>query len=311
MSKFKPVYDYYDIACGLDIVKYLERIGFKPFEWQSIVCRSPSKRKIVNGSRQSGKSTISSAKPCHMAKYSPKSQILVLAPTQRQAELNMEKIRDFIAHDKHYPKITRSSDSQIKLANESIIRIVIATDNSARGYSRPSMIILDEASRIPDVVYKSGVRPMLTDNADCEMILISTPFGRAGFFYEAWESTSRVWDKYEVRSPWDTDPLDQWHLFKHESNAEFMHTLTDKGVKFFYSPRHFDKQEQEENLQAMGILQYRQEYCCEFVEKNDAVFTYADLDRMYSNTIEPVEKKEGEAPAAELLIPKRIGGRFF
>ncbi|NCC91281.1 MAG: hypothetical protein EOM01_13135, partial [Spirochaetia bacterium] len=202
------------VLYGLSRSHYIAALGWKPFEWQSQVLKSQHKRKIINGSRQSGKSTIVSSVPCHTAKYYPKSLSIILAPTEAQAIEDILKVKEFIASDPSYPDIKRDSQDEIALANKSRILVIPATERSARGYSRPRTIVLDEASRIPDVVYKSGVRPMLTDNSDAELFAISTPNGKQGFFYEAYSSSER-WERYEIRSPWQINPRDNWHLVEY------------------------------------------------------------------------------------------------
>ncbi len=306
------VYDYSELALGLNRDLYLRSIGFKPFEWQSRFLRDQSKMKVLNGSRQCGKSTITSAEACHKSRFTNKALTIIEAPTEVQAGLDMEKLYDFIAHDKHYPKIERKSDSQITLVNNSKIRVVIATDKSSRGYSNPDMIILDEASRIPDIVYRSGVRPMLTDNAKCELILLSTPFGKDGFFYRAWNSDSGAWSKYEVRSPWTVLESDQRTLIEHVMTEEEKERRKKLGINFYYSPRHRDYEEQSENLREMGIQQYLQEYCCDFVETEHAAFSYQDIDTMFSSPVEdteplliPVDEEEDE------IALRKVGGEFF
>ena len=72
-------------AYGLSRDRYIESLGWRPFAWQSQVLQSRHKRKLINGARQSGKSTIVSSVPCHTAKYYPKSLSIVLAPTEAQA----------------------------------------------------------------------------------------------------------------------------------------------------------------------------------------------------------------------------------
>lgn len=315
LARVEPQYDFYEVACGIDTYTYLARIGAKedhiPFDWQRDVCRSPSKRKIICGARQSGKSDIVSAKSCHRAKYFPKSLILILAPTEDQAKIDMGKILEYISWDESYPTITAQNARELKLSNRSEIKIIIASERSARGYSKPSLLILDEASRIGDEVYKSGVRPMLTKSPDSELILISTPYGKRGFFYEAWIDKTNVWDKYEVRSPWETNALDQWTLYEHHPGPEFFEERKRNGVKFYYSPRHDVFDEQQENLRAMTIRLYRQEYCCEFVETDEAVFTYQDLQKMFEENLVEASEDEPQVAAGGLLIPKKIGGKFF
>ena len=306
------VYDFSELALGFNRDLYLKSIGFKPFEWQTMFLKDQCRMKILNGARQCGKSTITSAEACHKARFKNKALVIIEAPTEVQAGLDMDKLFDFIAHDKHYPKIERKSDSQIVLVNGAKIRVVIATDKSSRGYSNPDMIILDEASRIPDIVYRSGVRPMLTDNTKCEMILLSTPFGKDGFFYRAWNSDSRAWSKYEVRSPWTVLESDQRTLLEHEMSDEEREHRRKLGIKFFYSSRHRNHDEQSENLREMGIQQYLQEYCCEFVETEHAAFAYTDIDAMFSGPIE--DDEPSLLPADEMedeIALRKVGGEFF
>jgi hypothetical protein len=50
-----------------------------------------------------------------------------------------------------------------------------------------------------------------------------------------------------------------------------------------------NKQEQEFNLSEMGTMMYKQEYGCEFVEPEDQVFGYDEIERLISSTTEPLE----------------------
>lgn len=267
---------------GLSRAHYISSLGFTPFEWQKAVLSSRHKRKHINGARQSGKSTIVSAAPCHTAKYYPKSLSIILAPTEAQAVEDVLKVKDFIALDPTYPKMVRSSQEEIALENGSRIIVVPATETSARGYSMPRTMVLDEASRIPDVVYQSGIRPMLTDNPECELFIISTPNGKQGFFYEAYASSTR-WERYEIRTPWEVDKSDPWNLQPHIDEAIYRKDMLRKGIMAWYSPRHYRLDEQLDQLEAMGMQLYRQEYCCEFVEQEDMVFSYEDLDLAFSS----------------------------
>jgi hypothetical protein len=275
-----------DLLFTLSRVKYVQSLGFTPFNWQSDILNSQSRRKIINGARQAGKSTIIASTPCHRAKYFSKSLSVVLAATERQAVEDIEKIKDFMSADTFYPDVVRDSDSLIELANGSRILVVPATEKAARGYSNPDIIILDEASRIEDAVYRSGVRPMLTDNEKCELIAISTPNGRSGFFAKAYESDR--WERYEVRAPWEISE-DGWSLETAGDETLYRKHLATKGIKAYYSPRHHSLEEQQENLEEMGADMYRQEYLCQFVEPDSQVFSYDEISAMFSGEAEKVD----------------------
>jgi hypothetical protein len=282
-----------ELLHALSPYHYVRSLGFKPYEWQKAILRSPHKRKVINGARQAGKSTIVSAKPCHIAKHYPGSVSIIIAATEKQAFLDMEKVRDFIAHDPQYPKRERLSEHLITLAYGSWIMVVPATEKAARGPSAPRLILLDEASRIEDIVYTSGVIPMLTENPDCELISISTPNGKQGFFYKSFNNPK--WERYEIRSPWE--PVDlEFRLIPAIPEEEYRKRCAAKGIIGFDSPRHRNQQEQEFNLGEMGPLMYRQEYGPQFVEPEDQVFSYDDIERMMGSTAEPLDTEEiGEA----------------
>lgn len=281
-----------DLLFTLSPLAYIRSLGFSPFDWQADIITSSHKRKAVNGARQSGKSTITSGKPCHGARFFPGSLSIILAATEKQAVEDMEKIKDFMSLDQEYPAIVRDSDSLIELDNRSRILVVPATEKAARGYSAPRIIIMDEGSRIEDGVYRSGVIPMLTDNEECELILISSPNGRNGFFYKAHQSPR--WERYEVRSPWDVLDLDM-RLVPAGEEKDYRKRRAKHGIKAYYSPRHHNHDEQQMNLEEMGPLMYRQEYCCEFVEPDDQVFGYDEIAAAFSSQAKPLAIDVGVA----------------
>jgi len=283
-----------DLANQLDPLRYTLGLTPNRFLWQQRVLASTHKRKLINGARQSGKSTIIAAKPAHLGRFFYGCMAIVVGATEKQATEDMEKIKDYISRDPHYPRIVRDSDSLLETEHGTRILVVPATEKGARGYSNPDitgnrkidLIILDEAARIEDGVYRSGIRPMLTDNPWCELLAISTPNGREGFFYRA--QASEQWEKYEIRAPWDVD--DQaWDLLPAAlSEAQYQALRAKKGIQAFHSPRHLDQKEQLDNLEEMGPRLFRQEYLVEFVEPEMQVFAYDHIERAFSDAVQPM-----------------------
>lgn len=287
-----------ELACALSPLEYIRSNGFRPFPWQAAILNSNHKRIAINGARQSGKSTLVVGVPDWIAKYVARSLSIIAAATEKQAVEDMEKIKDFIAKDRHYPRIVRDSDSLLEFDNGSRILVVPATEKAARGYSNPDIIILDEASRIEDPVYRSGIRPMLTDNPKCVLLIISTPAGRGGFFFRAWQSDR--WEKYEIRAPWDPVETD-WTLRGGISEKEYQRIRAEQGIRAWYSPRHRNREEQQENLEEMGPREYLQEYCCEFIEPEGQVFKYNEITGLFASEVEPmrlgtIEETDDVAP---------------
>lgn len=304
------------LASGMSRSYYSARCGLKPYPWQKLVLDSKAKFKIILGARQSGKSTIVSVPPAYKSKRKRKALSLVIAPTRAQATEDMLKIKDLIAADPDHPSLKKNSAYEIEFYNGSRIIVVTGTDRAARGYSAPDIIILDEASRIPDTVYASAVLPMQTASPDdFELIVISTPYGKTGFFYDCWEN-SEVFEKYEVSAPWHVDERYPTTLFEAEDEEIFTRQLGERGVIASYSPQHWNRPQQSEILRQQGTLIYRQEFLCEFVDRDDAVFRRDDLDRAFfpKDSVRSLDlglAEETVVPAVEPFSMKKVGGRYF
>lgn len=275
-----------DLIYTLSIIRYVKSLGYIPYDWQEDILNSFSKRKAINGARQGGKSTVICSKPCHRARFFPESLSIIISATERQAVIDMNKVKDFIARDPNYPKIVRDSDEYIKLANKSEIVIVPATEKSARGDSSPDLIIIDEAAWVEDAVYKSGIRAMLTDNEKCELILVSTPHGREGFFFKAFdpfnERKRTRWERFEIRAPWEVNE-EEWTLYPAEPEELYKAKRAKLGIRAYYSYRHRILEEQQDNLEEIGPLMYKQEVLCQFIEPEEQVFDYEDIARMFEH----------------------------
>lgn len=293
------------ILGGCSKIDYIKRLGFEPFPWQEAILESQSRRIIINAARQSGKSTITSTDPCWIAKYRDKSLSIVLAPTESQSQDDMRKIQQFIRRDPDYPRYDPASTHVNVRENESLISVVPATQ-SARGKSQPAVVILDEASQIEDLIYTEVVTPMFTAN-DGRLILLSTPYGKKGFFFDIFNNPrpNDPWERYEVRSPWQPiqtpNGLDLIPYMDGNEKA-YQEERAKHGIRAWFSPRHYDYEEQLEKLFDMGIRKYQQEYCCEFVETETSVFSYDEVSRMFTGKRPEVRKEPVKRSGVEYSI---------
>jgi hypothetical protein len=71
---------------------------------------------------------------------------------------------------------------RLELENHSRIISLPGQEQTVRGYAGVSLLIVDEAARVPDDLY-FAVRPMLAVS-NGRLIALSTPFGKRGWFYE-------------------------------------------------------------------------------------------------------------------------------
>src|SRR5215211_3079118 len=72
-----------------------------------------------------------------------------------------------------------------------------ASEATVRGYAKPDVIVVDEASRLKEETF-TAIRPMLATHPTGRLLLLSTPWVKAGTFYRTWTSDSPAWERVEV-----------------------------------------------------------------------------------------------------------------
>jgi hypothetical protein len=156
------------------------------------------KAALLNCTRQWGKSTVSAAKAVHRAYVQEGITVIVASPGMRQSGEWMKKAAEMLTR-LDIPKKT-DGYNRISLALPNGSRIVGLPDVEAkvRGFSAPAMVLIDEASRVSDDLYLA-LLPMLAVG-DGELWMMSTPFGKRGFFYETWEHGGEDWHRIRVQA---------------------------------------------------------------------------------------------------------------
>jgi hypothetical protein len=241
-----------DLRLALDRVAFAERLGIIPDRWQRNLLRSDSDHVILNCCRQSGKSSMSAVIALHKAVYSPDSLTLILAPAERQAKETFGKVLTLYRKLGHAIPPDSYRKLGMELTNSSRIEALPGSERTIRGFSGVDLLILDEASRVDDGLYYA-IRPMLAVSGGALMML-STPAGRRGVFYEEW--TSGIgWERYEV-------------------SVEDVPRITPEFVA--------------EERRALPRRVFDQEYRCQFVEVEDAVFALEDVQRAITDEVAPL-----------------------
>jgi hypothetical protein len=241
-----------DLRLALDRVAFAKKLGIVPDGWQESFLRSSADRVLLNCSRQSGKSTMSAVIALHRALYHPGSLVLCLAPALRQSQELFGKIANFY-RDLGRPVAPQGERKLfLELENDSRIITLPGSEKTIRGFSGAALLLVDEASRVDDALY-FAIRPMLAVSSG-SLMMLSTPFGKRGVFYEEW--TGGVgWERYEV-------PASECPRIP----AEFL----------------------QEERAALPSWVYRQEYECSFEETEDQVFTTDMIERAVTSDITPL-----------------------
>jgi hypothetical protein len=202
----------------------------------------------LRAGRQVGKSTIIARKAAKYAIRNSKKSVMIISATERQAYLLFSKVLYFL-HDNYRAYIKKGKDrptkTEIKLSNGSIIRCLPTGIDGLgiRGYTI-DLLIADEAAFIPEEVWPA-ITPMLATTGG-KIILLSTPFGRRGYFYERFND----------------EDFKTWHI-----NSEDVAEQRDEPQRTFM----LDFQEKEKKR--LTKLQYAQEYLGEFVDELRQLFS--------------------------------------
>lgn len=183
------------LACALDPGLILKARGLNPDPWQRQLLLCRDRQLLLCCSRQSGKSTAVSAMAYHAALFHPNALVLLLSPSQRQsAEIFRKVLQADEALDRPLRAVYRSQ-LRLELANGSRVLCLPGREETIRSFSGVNLLILDEAARVHDDLYRS-VRPMLAVSGG-RLVALSTPFGRRGWFYREWIGDG-TWRRFNI-----------------------------------------------------------------------------------------------------------------
>jgi hypothetical protein len=232
----------------------MEAAGVPPDDWQRELLENPRPQTLLLCSRQSGKSTVTAALALQAALLEGPCLVLLVSRSQRQSgDLFQDKVlRLWTALGR---PLAGDSPTQLTLtlANGSRILSLPGDEQTIRGYSGPRLLVIDEASRVPDALYYA-VRPMLAVSKG-RLVALSTPCGRRGWFHAEWSSEDADW--HRVRITADQCP---------RIGADFL----------------------ERERRRLGPRWFRQEYETSFEATEDEVFDYDAVMRIADDTVAPL-----------------------
>jgi len=249
----------------------------EPDPWQRLVIESHSQQIMMVCSRQVGKTAVASAVVLLTAILEPPALVLVMSPSERQSAEFVRSVKglyDALSRPKNsdgniasyldkrsaeavkerdwyaLPLKERETVLQLHLVNGSRVIGLPASEPTVRGYSGVSLLVIDEASRVPDDLYRA-IRPMLAVSRG-RLLALSTPFGKRGWFWEEWQEGQ--WERVTVPA-----------MMCPRMAPEF---LTDER-------------------RSLGERWYRQEYECSFEDPIDAVFDMEAVRRSLTEDVQP------------------------
>ncbi len=240
-----------DLSLALDPALLMQEIGLVPDPWQKEFLRSNAQQQILLCTRQAGKSTVTAVMALHHALYNTSALVLLTSPSLRQSQELIRKVKDALkVHDT--TSIAFESALRLEFINGSRILSLPGSEDTVRGFSGVTLLVVDESAWVPDSLYYS-VRPMLAVS-NGRLVCLSTPHGKQGFFFREWHNGEN-WERIKITA--DECP---------RISEDFL----------------------REERRSMPINEYRQEYFCEFNETEDQVFSFDLIANSFSGEVEPL-----------------------
>jgi hypothetical protein len=233
----------------------MRHLGLEPDSWQADVLEGRHPRLLLNCCRQAGKSTAVALLGLAEAVFVPGTQVLLLSRSHRQSAELFRVLVEFYRRLRA-PMKQRLTLQELRLSNLSRVISLPCREDTIRGYANVGLLVIDEAARVPDDLYRA-VSPMLAVSGG-RLVCLSTPYGKRGFFHDAWTNGGPDWHRIEV-----------------------------SAAQVSRIPADFLARERR----TLGESWFRQEYCCSFEALEGLV--YPDFARCVVPGPAPVGRKVG------------------
>lgn len=256
-------------------------LGMAPFVYQDMMLNGEQSRIVICSSRQIGKTYAVAFKALHFAMYNPKTTVLVYSRNLSQSKKFIKVMRNLMYEGmQNVKKLVDNSrtqyineepvfifpqnidnkkpnnTSEFSLLNGSTIMSLPATDSS-RGFTA-DLVIVDEAAFVSDEIFEMVIEPTVRFTGG-SIILLSTPNGQKGYFYDLFDPFEKKAEHEYTRYWWP------WELCPNEKIRE----MTEKKRK------------------SMDPMRFQQEYEARFTTDANAFFVPRKVKEA---TIESMEK---------------------
>ncbi len=202
----------------------------------------------MNWTRQWRKSTVAEAKAVHRARTEGEGLTSLLSAGGWQSGEFIRKAKRFVQRLGMRAAGDGDNKWSVELKNGSRIIGLPHNDKKARGFSKVSLLLIDEAGWVSDRMYEAMLPTLAVSDGD--LWLMSTPNGKRGFYWEEFANGGEEWERIVV-------------------TAE-------------ECPR-IKKSYLERQRRSRPERSFQQEYMCQFVEREGAAFSQESIDAAYQD----------------------------
>lgn len=239
------------LAYALDGVLWARDIlGLDLDDWQADVIRATGAQLLLV-TRQGGKTRTVAVKALHHLLHTPEAMIVAASPSEEQSKELFRRLTGFYDLVPGAARAITRNTTELELETGARCCAVPGSERTIRSKSAVTLLIIDEASRIEDSLI-SAVTPMLA-TTDGDLIALTTPFGKRGWFYEQWTSGQSY--QRTKRTALDCPRISEAFLDKERAR--------------------------------LGPMMFSQEYMCEFIDADSSVFGTELIERALVDGFEP------------------------
>ena len=192
----------------------MKAAGLSPDPWQEALIKCQAKKIIALCTRRAGKSQSTACRVLSRC-LTRKTYVRVHNPTGDQSQEFLQLAREMNDAMGCPVPLIRESLSELAWINGSKIKAKPDSPRGARGPT-PDIVVIDEAAQVSDELYLSLVPMMLLGKA--EMMALSTPFGKQGWFFDIWDKPESLalWESFRITAD-DCPRIDPLVLEEHRA----------------------------------------------------------------------------------------------
>jgi hypothetical protein len=248
--------------------------GWRPHKTQRLWLLDDSKVKVAACGRRWGKTEAQAVDAAAYAVCNPGSKQMIVSPTYDQSKLifnTVDRLLSSCLETRPAVRVRRSPYPRLNM-RQSLITARTADEDgrNLRGHNA-DRVIVDEAAYVRDAVIEEVIAPMLADR-DGQLIMISTPFGR-NHFYRAF-----------VKGESGENSPERYASFRFPS----------------WENPHINRRYIDGQREALTPRQFSVEYEAQFLDDQNSVFTWADIEAAVQMQTDPAKTGTDQSEAAGL-----------
>lgn len=178
------------LALSLDTTLLADRVGISLDDWQREVIHAPERYLALCCARQVGKTTTVELLAASEMLAGSDRLVLVSGPSRAHSQRLVEGTKQIILSVCSTHEIDHDTQLELTLSSGSRIVAIPGDSTSVRGWSAPSMVIVDEAGFVTAELLHA-LWPM-TAVSGGRFVLLSSPSTKESEFYRLWTEASAL-----------------------------------------------------------------------------------------------------------------------